>query len=262
MSIIDDLSELRTELIRSRGFIRGAETQLSKTLEVLDSIEVPAEEEEPTPDPEPEPSPFTITGVEFLYPDEVNLEALGESDPIRWVVVAWGSDELPYAPVQLADDTLLWVNVAIVNRDTEEVALQVKPDPLVQDNLDVGIKLSTSNTDIIEVSEVILVYPLPELPMETSVWLGVLAERRTPIATPEPTGQPQFEALETGGARVSWAPSTLANEYRLEWAGGDIYTSETSVEIPEMEVGEWACVYALNESGESGSRCNTWNESP
>ena len=37
-----DTARLRTELVRSRGFLRAAETQLTKTLAVLDSLRVPA----------------------------------------------------------------------------------------------------------------------------------------------------------------------------------------------------------------------------
>lgn len=54
--------EVRTELIRSRGFLRGAETQLTKALAALDALApcpepAPAPPPAPTPTPEPEPSP-------------------------------------------------------------------------------------------------------------------------------------------------------------------------------------------------------------
>lgn len=52
------LDEARAELIRSRAFIRGAETQLTKALAALDAaMEQPAPEPEPEPQPEPEPEP-------------------------------------------------------------------------------------------------------------------------------------------------------------------------------------------------------------
>lgn len=44
------LDSMRTELVRTRGFIRGAETQLSKTLAILDSIlAAPQDSTEPPP---------------------------------------------------------------------------------------------------------------------------------------------------------------------------------------------------------------------
>lgn len=52
--------EVRAELVRSRGFIRGAETQLTKALDALDALEpdtTPDPVPDPTPDPEPDPVP-------------------------------------------------------------------------------------------------------------------------------------------------------------------------------------------------------------
>lgn len=45
--------EVRAELVRSRGFIRGAETQLTKSIELMDQLIAAA----PAPAPEPEPPP-------------------------------------------------------------------------------------------------------------------------------------------------------------------------------------------------------------
>jgi hypothetical protein len=52
---LSTLDEVRAELVRSRGFIRGAETQLSKALTALDGLSGTV----PEPEPEPEPTPVT-----------------------------------------------------------------------------------------------------------------------------------------------------------------------------------------------------------
>lgn len=49
------LDDVRTELVRSRGFIRGAETQLTKALDALGAV-MGEEPEEPEPEPEPTPT--------------------------------------------------------------------------------------------------------------------------------------------------------------------------------------------------------------
>jgi hypothetical protein len=57
------VDSVRAEAVRSRAFIRAAETQLSKVLALLDSLAAgpPSDHEDPgpdpTPDPEPEPDP-------------------------------------------------------------------------------------------------------------------------------------------------------------------------------------------------------------
>lgn len=60
-----NLDEARAELVRSRAFIRGAETQLTKALDALDVAmkgpwaepEEPELDPDPAPEPEPEPDP-------------------------------------------------------------------------------------------------------------------------------------------------------------------------------------------------------------
>ena len=71
------LDDVRAELIRSRGFIRGADTQLTKALELLD-----AEMAAPAPEPTPEPTP-----AGFLFTSDFDIlgnspEAL--SDGGKW----------------------------------------------------------------------------------------------------------------------------------------------------------------------------------
>lgn len=89
--------EVRTELIRSRGFIRGAETQLTKAIAAHDALyAAPTEPSEPTPDPEPdsEPDPLPpsdpVTG-EILHIDWStalgnSVEAVGDGGKgiMRW----------------------------------------------------------------------------------------------------------------------------------------------------------------------------------
>jgi hypothetical protein len=53
------VDSVRAEAVRSRAFIRAAETQLSKVLALLDSLAVgpPTDHEDPGPDPTPDPEP-------------------------------------------------------------------------------------------------------------------------------------------------------------------------------------------------------------
>lgn len=83
--------EVRQELIRSRGFIRGAETQLTKALDALDALDEPVVEPtpEPTPEPEPEPTPEPTPGegivLDSMIPAGLTLHRFNAHD------AAWGA---------------------------------------------------------------------------------------------------------------------------------------------------------------------------
>lgn len=59
------VDEVRAELVRSRGFIRGAETQLTKSIALLDDFiaGAPVPAPVPVPDPDPVPPPAPASGV-------------------------------------------------------------------------------------------------------------------------------------------------------------------------------------------------------
>ena len=208
-----------------------------------------------------EPEPWAVERVEILWPEEIRLEALGESEPIRWTIVAWGSDGEPYAPVQLAGGTLLWVAVRIEG-EGEDTELWVEPGAQTYGHLEVGIRITTEDGDVLEGGAVVLVYPLPELPTDTSERLGVMVERADAdpgeIAAP---GQPQFERSGDADAIVTWHPVEGATGYIVWWARGELRTGAPPALVEDFDPGDWLCARAVVGSVEADAyRCNTWRE--
>lgn len=67
------LERARAEAVRSRGFLRGAETQLTKVLALIDSLmaggspdPAPVPDPDPAPDPTPDPDPVPTGAVDWF----------------------------------------------------------------------------------------------------------------------------------------------------------------------------------------------------
>lgn len=92
-AISEELRAIRAEAIRSRGFLRAAETQLSKVIAAVDAAEMgpsePAPQPTPEPTPEPEPAP---TGLVRLGTPEFPKNTI---DEIQRQLDAGNSVEVP-----------------------------------------------------------------------------------------------------------------------------------------------------------------------
>lgn len=226
----------------------------------LRSVTLP-DDSDPEPEPDPEPEAWTVERSELLWPQEILLESLGEHE-VRWIFVSWGSDGASYAPVQLSDWSVAWVEVRIEG-EGEDTELWVDPQPRTHDHLEVGMVLTIPENDVLDPGEMTLVYRLDELPQESPVMLGQLwglEERESGVQAadlPAP-GLPTFEATQDG-ALVSWTPSEGADAYRVQWPGDDVITDGPPQGVEGLETGDWACIWP-RVGGEEGPmyRCNTW----
>lgn len=97
MTTSSQLEAIRAEAVRSRGFIRGAETQLTKVIDAVDAaLAAPTPEPEPTPPPTPEPTGDALPAANWATvpnsrPDKIEVVAYHTSGIDRVEFGPWGT---------------------------------------------------------------------------------------------------------------------------------------------------------------------------